>query len=170
MIPVGYVAKRSCGKPAVFKMPSVADIYSVSSCVNDNFAADYVRLWKHNGNWLFDSPEIIQKVAKENGIDLEGTLLFYYEVHEMEFDGERWRAFGPAPSISINIEHPLQKRLEGFDVVTFYAGSSPECSPLSCNGLADEIPTNSHCLLESFEVAESCLNSGKFAKGEPGPY
>jgi len=41
---------------------------------------------------FFDSPEIIRDVAKQNSISLEGTSLFYYEAHEMEFDGERWGA------------------------------------------------------------------------------
>jgi hypothetical protein len=169
MVPVGYMAKRVCEKPAVYKMPTVADIFSVSSCVNDNFA-DYINFWKHNGYWLFDSPEIIQAVAKENSIDLDRISLFYYEAHEMEFDGEKWRSFEPVASIETNIKTPSKKTLEGFDVVTFYAGNSPECSPLSCNGLAEEIPTNRHCLLESLEVAQSCLNAGKFSSGEPGPY
>jgi len=60
--------------------------------------------------------------------------------------------------------------LEGFDVATFFAGNSAECSPLSCNGVASEIETNRHCLLNSFEAAEDALNSGKFAVGEPGPH
>lgn len=170
MIPVGYMAKHVCEKPAVYEMPNVVDVYSVSSCVNDHFAQDYVRFWKHNGYWLFDSPEIIRTVAKENSIDLNGTQLFYYEAHELQFDGLEWKTFEPEPLVRANIKPPSQKRLEGFDVVTFYCGSSPECSPLSCNGLADKIATNRHCLIESFEFAESCLSSGKFAGGEPGPY
>jgi hypothetical protein len=170
MIPVGYMAKTSCEKPAVFQMPAVVDIYSVSSCVNDNFAADYVPLWKHNGYWLFDSPEIIQRVAKENSIDLSGAQLFYYEAHELQFDGQEWKTFASEPSIPTDIKAPSQKRLEGFDVVTFFAGNTPECSPLSCNGLAEKIATNHHCLMQSFAFAEFCLSSGKFAGGEPGPY
>jgi hypothetical protein len=65
---------------------------------------------------------------------------------------------------------PSKKTLEGFDVVTFYAGNSPECSPLSCNGLADTIPTNQHCLIESFEDAKAALDGGEFNNSEPGPY
>jgi hypothetical protein len=95
--------------------------------------------------------------------------LFYYEAHEMEFDGLIWRPFAPESSITTNIKLPSQRQLEGFDVVTFFAGNAPECSPLSCNGLADSIPTNCHCLLDSLELAELCLNAGKFAGGEPGP-
>ena len=49
---------------------------------------DYVDYWKHNGFWLFDSPEIIHNLAQENSINLAGTMLFYYEVYEKEFDGE----------------------------------------------------------------------------------
>jgi hypothetical protein len=169
MIPVGYMAKRICQSPEFVHAPWVVDIYSVSSCVNDEFA-DYISFWRHNGFWLFDSPEIVREVAKENSIDLSETSLFYYEAHEMEFDGEKWRPFAPEASIETNVKLPSRKMLEGFDVVTFSVGRSHECSPLSCNGLADEIHTNCHCLLESFELAESSLNLGKFAGGEPGPY
>ena len=169
MIPIGYMAKRSRKKPESFEVASVADIYSVSSCVNDDFA-DYIQFWKHNGFWFFDSPEIILEVANENSIELKGALLFYYEAHELEFDGEKWRSFAPEPSMKTDIKIPRQKRLEGFDVVTFSVGNSAECSPLSCNGLAEEIPTNCHCLLESFESAEYLLNSGRFVGCEPGPY
>jgi len=72
----------------------VLDVYSVSNCVNDDFA-DYIKYWKHNGYWLFDSPEIIQTVARENSIQLAGTLLFYYEVFEKEFDGSAGAFINP---------------------------------------------------------------------------
>jgi hypothetical protein len=169
MIPVGYMAKRSCKKPEAFTMPNAVDVYSVAHCVNNCFA-DYINYWKHNGYWLFDSPEIIRAVAAENSIDLEGTLLFYYEAHEMEFAEEVWRSFSLDQSLPTSIVQPSEKRLEGFDVVTFWAGNAPECSPLSCNGLAEELRTNSHCLFETFEEAETSLNTGKFTGCEPGPY
>jgi hypothetical protein len=169
MIPVGYLAKRSCEKPKGFDLSQVEHVYSVGGDVNDDFA-DYIEFWRHNGYWLFDSPRIIQEVARENSIPLDGCKLFYYEAHEMEFTGHEWRPFFPEASVPTEVLPPLQKVLEGFDVVTFYAGNSPECSPLSCNFLANEIATNSHCLISSFEEAEGSLNSGKFATAEPGPY
>lgn len=162
------MAKR-VQKPTGFNMEEVTDIYSVGSCVNDDFA-DYINFWRHNGFWLFDSPEIIRDVAKENSIDLTGTSLFYYEVHEQEFDGSDWRLFHPEESFQTHVAQLLRKRLEGFDVVTFYCGTAPECSPLSCNGLAKKIQTNPHCLLSSFEEAFIALKHGKFDKAEPGPY
>ncbi len=169
MIPVGYMAKRVGRKPDRFRAPHVVDIYSVSNCNCEDFA-DYIQYWKHNGFWLFDSPEIIQDVAKQNSIPLEGTSLFYYEAHEMEFDGERWSPWSPDLSFPTNVVRPSRKQLEGFDVVNFTARTSPECSGLSCSGLAAELHTNAHCLLSSFEEAETSLNDGKFENAEPGPY
>ena len=169
MIPAGYIAKRVSLKPDWLKAPQVVDIFSVSSCISNDFA-DYIKYWKHNGHWLFDSPEIIQALAKENSIDLAGTTLFYYEVHEMEFDGEDWRPFKIENSFPTNVVPPSRMQLEGFDVVTFSVRTSPECSPLSCNRLAHEVDTNEHCLLPSFEKAERALNDEVFKNSEPGPY
>jgi hypothetical protein len=147
----------------------VADVYSVSGCTSEAFA-DYVEYWKHNGFWLFDSPEIILGIAQENLIDLTGTSLFYYEVYEKEFDGTTWHSYGPDSSFKTSVVVPDDKRLEGFDVVTFWSHNLPECSPLSCNHLAQELPTNSHCLFTSFDSAENSLTNGVFNNSEPGPY
>jgi hypothetical protein len=89
-------------------------------------------------------------------------------VYELEFDGKGWNTF--APNFLVNVTPPARKKLEGFDVVTFFARSSPECSPLSCNSLAEKVPTNAHCLLASFEDAERNLSNGVFSDSEPGPY
>ena len=163
MIPVGYMAKRVCKRPDYLRAPSVIDIYSVSGCISEKFA-DYIAWWKHNGYWLFDSPEIIRNAAQENGIELKGTSLFYYEAYEMEFDGKNRNPY--RPDFEVNVVQPARKRLEGFDIVT----NGPGCSPLSCNSLAEQIPTNSHCLLDSFEEAYAKLDAGEFNNSEPGPY
>jgi hypothetical protein len=168
MIPAGYMAKRT-KKPLGFDMDSITEVYSVSSCVNDDFA-DYVPFWKHNGYWLFDSPEIIRTVARENSITLEETRLFYYEVHEEEFKDKNWFPFKPEASLITEIIAPANRTLEGYDVVTFSDGDRPECSPLSCNGMAGEIRTNPHCLLDSFDEAHSNIAHGVFNNSEPGPY
>ena len=147
-------------------MDHITDVYSVSSHVNDD-VADYINFWKHNGYWLFDSPDIIRAVAIENSISLERTSLFFYEVYEMQFDGESWKAYKPEESFATNVLLPSAKTLEGFDVVT---GNAPGCSPLSCNGLAHELRTNVHCLFDSFDDAYMNLTQGKFNNSEPGPY
>jgi hypothetical protein len=168
MIPAGYMAKR-VQKPKGFQIDGIADVCSVSGCVNEDFA-DYIEYWKHNGYWLFDSPEIIRKIAKMHSIQLEGTSLFYYEVYETEFDGKTWSPYGAESSFPTNVTPPQGKVLEGFDVVTFFAGNAPEHSPLSCNGMAKEIRTNQHCLLESLSEAYDRLNGGAFKNADPGPY
>lgn len=169
MIPVGYLAKRVALKPDFLNAPQVVDIFSASGCISGDFA-DYIGYWKHNGYWLFDSPEIIKTIAEENAISLDGTSLFYYEAYESELDGRSWSSVTAEPSLETHVSPPPQKRLEGFDVVTFFARNAPECSPLSCNSLAEKVPTNRHCLLQSFEEAERFLNEGVFEGGEPGPY
>jgi hypothetical protein len=65
---------------------------------------------------------------------------------------------------------PAHRTLEGYDVVSFYAKTSPECSPLSCNGMAVDVETNEHCLLRSLEDAKQLLEDGRFSGSEPGPY
>jgi len=171
MIPVGYMAKQVSVRPEWIKSERVADVYSVSGCVSRDFA-DYISYWKHNGYWFFDSPAIILQLARQSSIDLTQTSLFFYEVHELEFDdGEgRWTAFRPEPSFTTRIALPTEKALEGYDVVTFSARTNAECSPLSCNALAAEVETNRHCLLDSFERAQQLLEEGKFKNTEPGPY
>jgi len=171
MIPVGYMAKRVSPRPNWLQARQVVDVYSVSSCISDNFA-DYINHWKHNGYWFFDSPEIIKQLAQANSIDLNETKLFYYETHEQEFNEEakQWSEFEAEPSFTTQIVIPPKKVLEGCDLVSFSVGTHAECSPLSCNNLAQEVETNLHCLLESFEQAEHLLESDKFKRVEPGPY
>ena len=170
MIQVGYTAKRVSVRPEWIKAERVADIYSVSSCVSEDFA-DYIHYWKHNGYWFFDSPQIILQLARQNSIDLTGARLFFYEVHELEFDDaeRQWRAFQPEPSFPTQVVLPTGKALEGYDVVTFSAGTKAECSPLSCNSLAADVATNQHCLLDSLERAQQLLEDGTFDNTEPGP-
>jgi hypothetical protein len=169
MTPVGYMAKHVSKKPDWLSASHVTDIFSVSNCQSEDFA-DYIPFWKHNGYWFFDSPEIIKSVAAEHSIPLEGTSLFYYEVFEMEFDGESWKPFSSEPSFSTNVVVPPEKRLEGFDVANFTARNSPECSGLSCSSLARDLPTNTHCLFASFDEAKTNLDNGAFNESEPGPY
>lgn len=169
MIPAGYMAKRVSKRPDWLQAPQVTDIYSVAGCISEDFA-DYIKFWKHNGYWLFDSPEVIRNAARENSIEIEGTSLFYYEVHEREFDGESWRPYEIETSFPTDVVVPARKQLEGFDVVTFSVGTSAECSPLSCCSLAEEIRTNEHCLFASLEEAETNLRNGMFKNSEPGPY
>jgi hypothetical protein len=135
MVSVGYMAKRVPKRSDRFQAPHVVAVFSVSNCNGENFT-DYIPYWKDNGYWLFDSPEAIRTVARENSILLAGTSLCYYEAYEKDFDGERWTPWSPEPSFRTDVPAPSGKQLVGFDVVSFTASTSPECSGLSCSSLA----------------------------------
>lgn len=170
MIPVGYLYKKVERAPAQLNAEAVEDIYSLSGCISRNFA-DYMDYWKHNGYWLFDSPEIMQEIARVEGIDLSEMSLFYYEVYPLEFEEEarKWIPSAPELSFKTSVQIPASKHLEGFDVTTFQCNTTPECSPLSCNSLAAKTSVNEHCLFRTFEEAKKALDEGFFLHGEPGP-
>lgn len=171
MRPLGYLYKRLAPRPEWINALNVADIYSLSSCISSNFA-DYINFWKHNGYWLFDSPSAIKALATEHSISLDGLKLFYYEAHEEEFDDgrDKWVRYEPEASFETHVVAPNNKILEGFDVTSFTVHTSPECSPLSCNSCAETLPTNSHCLFDTYEESKRAIESGAFEKAEPGPY
>lgn len=170
MIPVGYIAKKIAFKPDEFDSDKIEDIYSVSGCISENFG-DYINCWKHNGYWLFDSPEIIKDVARELQVDLTVTTTFYYEAYEFQYhlDERQWEEYAPEKSFPTNVIIPVNKDLEGYDLVSFSQGNSPECSYLSCNHLTSQIPVNQHCLLDRFEDAKALLNNPILSGCEPGP-
>ena len=112
------------------------------------------------------------QVAREQTINLAGTTMFYYEVYGQEFDDEKelWCPYERDRSFITNIRTPEKKILAGFDVVNSVTRTGPECSPLSCNSFANEIRTNSHCLLPDFETPKHLIETGRFKDSEPGPY
>src|SRR5258708_17380225 len=117
------MAKRVYKKAEWVKAADVIDIYSVSGCFSENFA-DYTNYWKHNGYWLFDSPEIIRNIAEEHSIQLEETSLFYYEAYELEFDDEKWQDQSPETPFPTNVYIPSQQQSTRFLVHTFFTTNS----------------------------------------------
>lgn len=171
MVPAGYMFKHIAARPDWLRAQSVTDIWSVSSCTSANFA-DYIKFWAHNGYWLFDSPEKMETIASRESIDLFKATLCYYEVHEDEFDeGQRsWSPIKPEQSFTTEVVRPSRSTLVGYDVVTFSVHTAPECSPLSCNSVATQLPVNDHCLLATFDEAKTALEAGVFDNSEPGPF
>jgi len=171
MISAGYMYKKVESTPDWLEVENVVDIYSVSNCISKDFC-NYINFWKHNGFWLFDNMELIETVASEKGISLSKMTPFYYRIYPFQWVGpeRKWEQFEPESSFSTNVIDPVDTKLEGFDLVSYNAQTSAECSPLSCNSLAQTIPVNKHCLLDIFETAKSTLESGDAIIGEPGPY
>ena len=171
MIPAGYMAKSVAKLPATINAPGVDDIYAVSGCMSEPFV-DYIKYWLHNGYWLLNSRAEISRIGEQAGVDPSSFTCFYYEVFDKQYDEEagQWSSFSPDPSFPIAVEKPLEATLAGFDVTSFSLQNSPECSPLSCNHLAQTIPVNRHCLFDRFEDAFAALDTGKFSDSEPGPF
>lgn len=147
-------------------------VYSAVDCCTSTDFAEWISAWKHNGWWFFDDPAVLDALAVERGCDPAALTLFYYEAFEQEFVEEpgTWRPIVPEPSFATNVLVPARKTLQGYDVVTYYAGTSPECSPLSCNSLAAQVPVNRFCLFDTFEAAHAFAQSALCASSEPGPY
>lgn len=171
LIPLGYMAKFVETSPDWLKAPQVKDVCSVSGCVSRVFA-DYVPHWKHNGYWMFNSLADLQSVAAAEGISLEKSSLFFYQAHNLEFDEQelRWKPYSKEESFHTEVAQEPGFRTLGYDVVSYSSGHSPECSPLSCNQMAETLSTNEHCLFESFDEAKQALESNRFENCEPGPY
>ena len=181
MLPAGYLLKR-IGPPSGWLqsgLSHVNDVCSVADCVNDN-VVDIQQAWKHNTFGLANTPEILRAMAIETGTNTNGAILFFYEAYEKEieadgweFDASRWRARTPTPSSSTPdaVERPPEgcATLLGYDVLVFEDFLSH--SPLSCNGIAKDLPVNEHCLLGSLEEAVNVIDAGAFGGGcEPGVY
>jgi len=171
MIPAGYMSKNVAARPEWLKADGVEDVCAVSGCVSPAFA-DYIPFWKHNGYWFFNAGSDIEQLCRQQGIDAAGATLFYYEVFEKEFDEDArsWSAFEPEPSFPTQVQKPEHAELLGYDVTSFTVRTSPECSPLSCNSLATDMPVNRHCLFDRFEQAVEALEAGQFDNSEPGPF
>jgi hypothetical protein len=169
MIPIGYMYKRVAVRPDWLGSAAAEDIHSVSGCISKNFVDDVVYR-DCNGYGLFDSPEIMEDSAVAHGISLEGMTLFYYEAYEEEFDRDTkaWSTYAPGDFAPVNVSRINRGQIEGYDIASFSAGATPECSPLSCNSLAREIGVNRHCLLDAFDTARQAVESGKFDHAELG--
>jgi len=172
MIPLGYMLKDVASPPPEgMKLHAVTAIHSLSGCVSSNFG-DYIPLWEHNGWWLFDTPKAVNDAADALGVESSSLGLFYYEAYDQQYDDQakRWQPISADDAFPTDVVPPGSSTLSGFDVVTFCVGTSPECSPLSCNGLANDFAVNERCLFNSFEEAYASLERGEFKDSEPGPY
>jgi hypothetical protein len=182
MIPAGYMYKYAGPPPSSLEADNVKDIFSAGHCGGGTAPpfADYIGFWKHNGYWLFNSPQIMEQIAAEETIDLSEMTLFYYEYYELQFDRnddpgnpnhvEGWSIFECAPDFVTDVVYLSKKSLAGYDVTEHVRKGAPECSLLSCSNLAARFQVNEHCLFETFDLAKKALESGAFHEKEPGPY
>jgi hypothetical protein len=165
MIDAGYFARRVAPAPEHLGAPGVREICSVSECMSPG-ADDWISAWRHNGfgwfNLVADAVSVVPEARRGE------FRLFAYRIHPDVFQG-------PA-RVTVSLPgdvHP-EPLPEGFRSIGFDSASrssaeglSLECSPLSCNGLAAELPVNEHCLFPS--LAAAIAGAQRFAAEQPEP-
>jgi len=164
--PIGYFPKRTARRPHWLEAPGVAEVCSVSSCVSSG-PDDWVQRWQHNALWVYDSPALAWSAVPRDARD--EFDLYAYRLYPVE-----WVAGVPRPLAipALPALEPLDASFEclGCDVVSRSAGTSFECSPLSCNSMAREHPVNRYCLLDDPATAFRLAGEFEGGGGEPGPY
>ena len=156
----GYFPKPAAvpdGWPAAAR---VDEICSVSTCLNAP-PAGWIHRWLHNELGFFNTRADARAVGP-------GLALFAYRLWPFRFAEGRLEALA-VPHLAVE---PLSADFVslGFDAVSKSASSFFECSPLSCNTMAAEIPVNRFCLVDS--RPEAAALAERFSRGnqEPGPY
>lgn len=166
---IGYFAKPTIKRVDWPKAESVEEICSVSNCMSGG-DWDWINEWLHNEMWVFDSPELASKVVPDS--KRPKCDLYAYRMFPGRYVMGKQQLF-VIPALRAQ---PLDDSFEklGYDLVSRETEADFGHSPLSCNGLADEVPTNRHCLLcsaeEAFALAPTMEIPGQPMRGEPGPY
>lgn len=169
---IGYFARPRKENPewSGNKPPGVEAICSVSHCsVPGGF--DELFDWRDNGMRVYDTPALAWSIMQ---IELRPQCdLFAYWTFALRFVRGTIESF-PVKEVSPIPMDGTFIRL-GYDLVSWEPGFAFfGHSPLSCNGLADEVPVNRYYLLdtaaEAFALAPTLEVPGQPTRGEPGPY
>ncbi len=162
---IGYFPKKIALRPDWLKTPRVTAIRSASGCCSKG-PDNWIEHWRHNELWLYSTQAAA--IAVVPAADRSQFELHAYRMLPAVFNkGERQ----PVELPKMEVESPQQDfESVGFDAVACSCGSGFECSPLSCNSMADEIETNEHCLLRTLAFAEEIALRFSLEEPEPGPY
>ena len=167
---IGYFARPTSARPAGFEPNHVEWIASVADCVGHQTGFDEHFDWQDNGMSVYDSPDLAWSIVPER-LRAQCDLYAYWSFRVHFVLGRRipfkLKGVNPVP-----MDESFSKL--GYDLVSREHGSEFGHSPLSCNGLAEEVPVNRYCLLdtaeEAFALAPTLEVPGQPMRGEPGPY
>jgi hypothetical protein len=180
---LGYTLKLVVARPDWLAPAQVDEICSVSNCISKApEPPERWTRWAFNDSTYYDTPEL----AERDGAEGVTYSMFALELYPLLFDGDR------------AIETPVVELLNsrsgvlpagpregfvwiGYDVVgirTAQAAAADQaaqlvgfdCSPLSCNSGATEIPVNRYCLLDTWDAAVAVAVRCARGEFEPGPY
>lgn len=160
----GYFPKTSAVPPNWTASDRVEEICSVSNCINSG-PEGWIDKWLHNELGFFntrsDAVAVTRDQADRFGIFAYRLLPVRYKDGKVEPLKIAELHLEPLPSSFVSL---------GFDAVSKSVSAFFECSPLSCNNLAAEVPVNRFCLLDTLEEAMALAERGSRGDGEPGPY
>jgi len=161
---IGYFPKATA-LPAGWKISDrVEEICSVSHCINSG-PEGWIDKWLHNELGFFNTRSAAIAVTQDHVDQFE---IFAYRLMPLRFkDGKA----EPLTMHQLHVEPvPSSFVSVGFDAVSKSSASFFECSPLSCNSMAAEVPANRFCLLETLEEAMALAERCSRGEAEPGPY
>jgi hypothetical protein len=161
---LGYCAKRW------FK-----DIASVSDCLSKR-SDKWVERWDFNRATLWNTE--VEAWACVPDESKSAFRIFAYCILPLLFDTSGIQKqittcqLFPGDLPELPAAAPPFRRL-GYDVVERDVSTGMlgfGCSPLSCNGMAEEIPVNDFCLIDDLETAMAAARRFGIEQPEPGPF
>jgi hypothetical protein len=162
---IGYFAKRTTKRPDWLKAARVEEVCSVSTCVSEG-PDGWIDQWRHNEMWVYDTPELALSVVPDAA---RGEFdLYAYQMFPVQFTDGPQEAF-EIPQLHVE---PLPSSFErlGFDIVSRSYGNTFECSPLSCNHMAEQVAVSRYCLVDDADSAFRLAAEFEAGGCEPGPY
>jgi hypothetical protein len=169
---IGFLARKVAPRPSDFLARApIDDVCSVSECISPG-APDRIQRWAHNAASFYDTEALAWSVVPD--AECDAYTLFAYRAVSIRFDGgdgEPWSPGDEWPGLPAEPDLSAYAPI-GYDVVRCSVGAAFDCSPLSCNGVANEHAVNEHCLVDDVDVAMQ-LGRAFTAEGagvEPGPY
>ena len=162
---LGYFPKQRYPPPPWMVEQGISEIASVSLCIAEG-PDGWLEQWKHNEWGFFRDPDTAWSVVPQE--ERSDFRLHAYSLYPAEFwEGEEGRVELPDLGVA-----PLDAGFQsvGWDVASRSAGQHLECSPLSCNLLAEELEANAFCLFSDLAVARAFALKADDFRCEPGPY
>lgn len=152
-------------RPDWLKAGGVEEICSVSTCISEA-PKGWIEQWRHNQMWVYDTPELARSVVTDAA--RANFHVYGYRLFPVQFDEGRQKPFA-IPAVNAALLPASFERL-GLDIVSRSCGTSYECSPLSCNHMAEHVAANRYCLVDDVDVAFRLAAEFEASGCESGPY
>ncbi len=162
---IGYFPKRTQRCPAWLAAAGVRAICSVSCCISKD-SDGWIDLWQHNEAWVFDREEVAWGVVPAE--QRTAFDMFAWKLFPVRY--EHGEEFPAPPPLVTPVPLPESFIRLGCDAVSRSCGNCFECSPLSCNLMAEEHPVNRYCLIDDTDEAFRLAREFSISEPEPGPY